>query len=88
MNLEDMGENPQVVIAGSAWKGSPVMFGTFRDSLGETCPRVQVRKPVFVPVAGGVVCQFLKSRPMGDGETDFLKREFCRFLFREEQGTC
>lgn len=84
VKLEYPEENTEVVIAGSAWKGSPAMFQTFRDCLGQTCPQVQVKKSVFVPAAGGVVCQLLKSGPIDGAKREFLRTEFRQLLFGED----
>lgn len=83
VRLEYAGESPEVVIAGSAWKGSPVMFQTFRDMLLRECPRVSVNQPVFVPVAGGVVCEILKKGPVDEARRDFLREEYRRFLYQD-----
>lgn len=84
VRLEYAGESPQVVIAGSAWKGSPVMFQTFQNGLREMCPQAEVKKPVFEPVAGGVVCQLLKSGSMDGAKKELLKTEYRQFLYEEE----
>lgn len=83
VRLEYGGEKAEVVIAGSAWKGSSVMFETFQSQLNKACPQVKVREPVFVPVAGGVVRQLLKTGPIDAVKEDFLRTEYRQFLFNK-----
>lgn len=81
VKLQYAGKTVEVVIAGSAWKGSPVMFEAFRDRLLEICPQARVKKPIFVPVAGGAVCRLLKAGPLDEAKRDFLKTEYRQFLY-------
>lgn len=81
VRLEYKGGNPEVVIAGNAWKGSAVMFQTFRDRLKEACPEVSVYQPIFLPAIGGVICRLLKDGPIDEAKRNFLKEEYGQFLY-------
>ena len=80
VRLEYGERSAEVVIAGSAWKGSPVMFETFCGRLTEACPQVRIRRPVFVPVIGGVFCRLLEAGPVDEAKRAFLKEEYRQFL--------
>lgn len=70
-----------VIIAGSAWKGAPVMFEHFADLIHAEQPQTPVRRPIFEPIMGGVVEVALKGRSqLPEDELNLLKTRYAQFL--------
>jgi N-acetylglucosamine kinase-like BadF-type ATPase len=69
------------VIAGSAWKGAPVMFEHFSDLIHAVQPETPVLRPLFEPIMGAVVHIALKGRDfLPENELNQLKDRYSQFL--------
>ena len=76
-------EDRRVVIAGSAWKGLPVMYEVFQERICQDCSAVTVQKPSYVPVVGGVVRQMIKNgTALDEARKEFLQKEYSQFQYR------
>ncbi len=75
-------ENRKVVVVGSVWKGTPIMFDTFRDVILEAFPETEVCWPEYVPVVGGVVYQIYQDGRMDADMKEFIAKEYADFCYR------
>lgn len=67
-----------VIIAGSAWKGAPVMFDHFADLIHAVQPQTPVRRPIFEPIMGGVVGGGAeRSRSAAGGRAEPAENPLC-----------
>jgi N-acetylglucosamine kinase-like BadF-type ATPase len=70
-----------VVIAGSAWKGAPVMLEAFTRRIQAVQPQTAVFRPLFEPIMGSVIATALKGRAaLSAEELDSLKTRYAQFL--------
>lgn len=71
-----------IVAGGSAWKGHPIMFETFKQLLKEDAPRATFSFPLFEPVMGGVVKVALSQGRKPQEFMPLLKERFAQFLYQ------
>lgn len=69
-----------VMIAGGAWKGSPIMFQAFKNFVKQSYWNVSIKIPVFEPVMGGVIKQ--ASETKNSVSLEYLKSQFGKFLYK------
>lgn len=72
-----------VTISGGAWKTTPLFFTSFSEELNKELSLVDIRKPIFEPVVGGIL---LGLRDIGfpvKENIDVLKKEFEAYVYPE-----
>lgn len=70
-----------VLVTGSVWKGTPVMFRTFSQKIKNRYPAVSVITPQYAPAVGGVVYQLLQHHEMNQDMQQFLADEYAEFRY-------
>ncbi len=68
-----------IVLMGGAWKGSPIMFNTYRDLVITKCPNAEFVRPDFEPVIGCVVLRFLDEGLNMNEIANLLSDKFTEF---------
>lgn len=71
-----------VVAGGSAWKGHPIMFETYRARLADILPGRPFLMPAFEPVMGGVVRVALDQGRKPEEFMPLLRERFPQFIYQ------
>lgn len=72
-----------IVVSGGVWKGSPVMFETYKKEVLDAYPYAEVRMPMFDPVVGGVVWQAFANGMKKEDFWEKLQRNFRDYLYTQ-----
>ncbi|TCZ77388.1 hypothetical protein E0485_10330 [Paenibacillus albiflavus] len=71
-----------IMIAGSVWKGCEGMLSSFRNELNAQYPTIEVQVPLFEPVVGGVVAQYLQGNAQITPEfISHLSQQYSKYLY-------
>lgn len=73
-----------VTVSGGAWKATPLFFASFSDYVQRELPTLEIRRPLFEPVVGGIL---LGLRDIGfpvKENIELLKKSFDSFVYPEE----
>lgn len=71
-----------VMIVGGAWKGSEVMFDTFRTEVLRRYPDANVSKPLFEPIVGCAVVRLFEEGFEAPDFYDRLMRGFADYVYK------
>jgi N-acetylglucosamine kinase-like BadF-type ATPase len=72
-----------ITIAGGAWKGHEIMFKRFCELVKVKLPQAEIAVPLFEPVMGGVIAEYLKAN--GSINKDCLekiKKNYQLFIYK------
>ena len=71
--------NQQIVLMGGAWKGSPIMFNTYRDLVKAKFPSAEFVRPDFEPVIGCIVMRLIDEGLKMTDIASLLSDKFSEF---------
>lgn len=78
-------DSVHIMLAGSVWRGCEQMYNTFKQEIYSFHPGASVRIPLFEPVLGGVVANFLDTREKADNEfRAHLSQQYARYLYQTD----
>jgi len=75
-------DNRKIVVVGSVWKGTTIMFDAFAGVIHAAYPEAEVCWPEYVPVIGGIVYQIYQDGRMDEAMREFIAKEYTDFRYR------
>ena len=76
------GETVPMTVSGGTYRGHIALFDSLCETIRTENPRRPIVRPLFEPVAGGVIADwFAQGRPLDDAARSFLLQEYRDYIF-------
>ena len=82
MRMNNIPDTLPITISGSVWRGHPLMFKTFKETVSEKHSRINIIIPEFEPIVGAVIGHYYAEHgKFDDNDKAFFRKNYSDYIF-------